>query len=26
MVCPHGRPIIVRLGLDEILRGLRRKP
>ncbi|MEW6363397.1 MAG: DNA mismatch repair endonuclease MutL [Acidobacteriota bacterium] len=25
MVCPHGRPIIVRLGLDEILRGLRRK-
>lgn len=25
MVCPHGRPIIVKLRLDEILRGLRRK-
>lgn len=25
MVCPHGRPIIVKLRLEEILRGLRRK-
>ena len=24
MVCPHGRPIIVKLRLEEILRGLRR--